>query len=140
MPAGTETPRTEAKQLHDMLLENTGIDMKNITRNAAAPLLYEHALTYEQGTVITSTGALVTSSGAKKGRSPADKRITYEETTCNDIWFGPVNFKLDEHVFMINRERAIDYLNTRERVYIFDGFAGTLISIFTWKISSLIIL
>jgi hypothetical protein len=26
--------------------------------------------------------------------------------------------------FEINRERAIDYLNTRDNVYIFDGFAG----------------
>lgn len=26
--------------------------------------------------------------------------------------------------FEINRERAIDYLNTKHRVYVFDGFAG----------------
>lgn len=26
--------------------------------------------------------------------------------------------------FEINRERAIDYLNTRDYVYVFDGFAG----------------
>ena len=26
--------------------------------------------------------------------------------------------------FEINRERAIDYLNTRDLVYVFDGFAG----------------
>ena len=25
---------------------------------------------------------------------------------------------------MINRERAIDYLNTRERIYVVDGYAG----------------
>ena len=25
---------------------------------------------------------------------------------------------------MVNRERAIDYLNTRDRLYVFDGFAG----------------
>ena len=31
---------------------------------------------------------------------------------------------LSEHTFEINRERAIDYLNTRENVYVFDGFAG----------------
>ncbi len=29
-----------------------------------------------------------------------------------------------EHTFEINRERAIDYLNTRENVYVFDGYAG----------------
>jgi len=31
---------------------------------------------------------------------------------------------VSEHTFEINRERAIDYLNTRENVYVFDGFAG----------------
>lgn len=29
-----------------------------------------------------------------------------------------------EHTFEINRERAIDYLNTRDNVYVFDGYAG----------------
>jgi phosphoenolpyruvate carboxykinase (ATP) len=31
---------------------------------------------------------------------------------------------MDEHTFEINRERAIDYLNTRDDIYVFDGFAG----------------
>ncbi len=38
--------------------------------------------------------------------------------------WGSVNIKMDEHTFEINRERAIDYLNTRDLVYVFDGFAG----------------
>jgi phosphoenolpyruvate carboxykinase (ATP) len=29
-----------------------------------------------------------------------------------------------ENSFMVNRERAIDYLNTREKLFVFDGFAG----------------
>jgi len=37
---------------------------------------------------------------------------------------GPVNVPLSENSFMINRERAIDYLNTRQRVFVIDGFAG----------------
>jgi phosphoenolpyruvate carboxykinase (ATP) len=28
------------------------------------------------------------------------------------------------NVWLINRERAIDYLNTRSRIYVFDGYAG----------------
>jgi phosphoenolpyruvate carboxykinase (ATP) len=31
---------------------------------------------------------------------------------------------MTENSFMVNRERAIDYLNTRDRLYVFDGFAG----------------
>ncbi|MCO5610610.1 hypothetical protein L7F22_064849 [Adiantum nelumboides] len=63
-------------------------------------------------------------SGKKTGRSPKDKRIVYEETSKDDVWWGPVNIKMDEHTFEINRERAIDYLNTRDDIYVFDGFAG----------------
>jgi len=37
---------------------------------------------------------------------------------------GAVNIPLDSHTFDINRQRAQDYLNTRERLYCFDGFAG----------------
>ena len=33
-------------------------------------------------------------------------------------------FRVDERTFPINRRRALDYLNTRERLYCFDGFAG----------------
>ena len=35
-----------------------------------------------------------------------------------------MNIPLDSHTFDINRQRAQDYLNTRERLYCFDGFAG----------------
>jgi ATP-dependent phosphoenolpyruvate carboxykinase len=36
----------------------------------------------------------------------------------------PFDVSISEHTFEINRERAIDYLNTRDNVYVFDGFAG----------------
>ena len=34
--------------------------------------------------------------------------------------------------FEINRERAIDYLNTRDNVYVFDGYAGVSLEIFSF--------
>jgi phosphoenolpyruvate carboxykinase (ATP) len=122
-----------------------GFDMDRIQlkRNAPVSLLYEDAIRNE-GAIISSSGALINFSGKKTGRSPKDKRIVYEETSKDDIWWGSVNIKLDERklyprpnldhrnridclltdTFEINRERAIDYLNTRDNVYIFDGFAG----------------
>lgn len=117
-------PPEKMKEIHDIVFRDTGINMKYIYRNAPPAVLYENAVIHEEGTYITNTGALVTSSGARTGRSPSDKRTVYEETTKDDIWWGPVNIKMSEHTFMINRERAVDYLNTRPRVYIFDGFAG----------------
>ncbi len=105
-------------------LEKHGIEVKTIIRNASPAALYEAGLQNEKGTAIASTGALVALSGEKTGRSPTDKRIVDEESTTEDIWWGPVNIKLEERVFNINQERAIDYLNTREFLYCVDGYAG----------------
>jgi len=107
------------------MFSEAGFDMEKLTlkRNASVAQLYEDAITYE-GAVISSSGALINFSGKKTGRSPKDKRIVYEDSSKDDIWWGPVNIKMDEHTFEINRERAIDYLNTRDHVYVFDGFAG----------------
>lgn len=105
-------------------VEEYGIHTSKVFRNPAVPILYEQALKNEAGSSITDTGALVVRSGAKTGRSPKDKRIVYEESTCEDVWWGPVNMRLEEHSFLVNRERAIDYLNTQQQLYVFDGFAG----------------
>eukprot|EP01027_Heterolobosea_sp_BB2_P026996 GEZU01042148.1.p1 GENE.GEZU01042148.1~~GEZU01042148.1.p1 ORF type:complete len:587 (+),score=241.51 GEZU01042148.1:203-1963(+) len=105
-------------------LEDQGIGCQQILRNPSVPILYEYALQREKGSAITSTGALVTRSGAKTGRSPKDKRIVEEPSTQDDVWWGPVNIPLEDHVFMINRERAVDYLNTRDLLYVIDGYAG----------------
>jgi len=105
-------------------LDKHGITVANVIRNPSPSVLYERALRNEKGTAITSTGALVALSGEKTGRSPKDKRIVDEPTSSADIWWSDVNIKLDEHTFNINRERAIDYLNTREFLYCIDAFAG----------------
>jgi phosphoenolpyruvate carboxykinase (ATP) len=76
-----------------------GFDMEKITlkRNAPIALLYEDAIRNE-GAIISSTGALINFSGKKTGRSPKDKRIVYEETSKDDIWWGSVNIKMDERM------------------------------------------
>ena len=101
-----------------------GIHVDQVLRNAAPAVLYEMALRHEPGTAITATGAMVALSGAKTGRSPQDKRIVNHVSSAGDIWWGEVNIKLDEHTFHINRERAVDYLNTRPHLYCVVGFAG----------------
>jgi hypothetical protein len=60
----------------------------------------------------------------KTGRSPKDKRVVRHPDSEASVWWGPVNFPLDESTFCINRERAVDYLNTRLRIYCVDAFAG----------------
>jgi phosphoenolpyruvate carboxykinase (ATP) len=105
-------------------LSKHGITVTEVYRNVEAAPLYEEALRTEVGSSISSAGALVALSGKKTGRSPKDKRIVRHPASESDVWWDQVNFAMDEHSFHINRERAKDYLNTRTRLYVVDGFAG----------------
>ena len=103
-------------------LKPYGISVTNVLRNPPVGRLYE--LGVAEGDLITDSGALAAYSGAKTGRSPKDKRIVDHPRSSGDIWWGPVNIKLPEISFLANRQRAIDYLNTRQHIYCIDGFAG----------------
>src|SRR3954468_2753920 len=105
-------------------LTQHGLTVTEVHRNLAPSALYEHAIRFEKGAHIAENGALVAYSGAKTGRSPKDKRIVQHPNSQNDVWWGPVNIPCDEPPFAINRQRALDYLNPRDRLYCFDGFAG----------------
>lgn len=109
---------------NDFSLEQYGIKVDNIIRNAKPPVLYQEALAYEAEAAISDVGALMVRSGEKTGRSPTDKRIVEHPDTKDDIWWGKINMPIDERTFEINRERAIDYMNTLNRIYVIDGFAG----------------
>ncbi|KAA3630105.1 MAG: phosphoenolpyruvate carboxykinase (ATP) [Proteobacteria bacterium] len=101
-----------------------GLSVETTYRNAAPALLYELALRYEPGTAISSSGALIALSGEKTGRSPKDKRVVSHQSVLDDVWWGDVNISMEEEVFHIARQRAVDYLNTCERLYVVDGYAG----------------
>ncbi|MDD3587468.1 MAG: phosphoenolpyruvate carboxykinase (ATP) [Thermoguttaceae bacterium] len=100
-----------------------GISVPRVHRNPSPAQLYEDAILREKA-AITSSGALMNSSGIKTGRSPKDKRIVDHPASNQDIWWGSVNIKMPESSFMHNRRRAIDYLNTRDMLYVIDAFAG----------------
>ncbi|KAM5487328.1 Protein kinase C-like 1 [Microsporum canis] len=124
-PTGVQ-PSHPHTEIEEELHETAHIDYDRVAiiANPSVASLYEDALVYETGTAITCSGALTAYSGAKTGRSPLDKRIVKEESSSKDIWWGPVNKPMSPEVWRINRERAVDYLNTRNRIYVVDGFAG----------------
>jgi len=105
-------------------LSQYDIQVDDVLRNRSAAQLYLEALRLEHDSSLSDTGALIAYSGAKTGRSPKDKRIVRDPETEQDIWWGPVNMDIDESVFKVNRERARDYLNTCDRLYCVDAFAG----------------
>lgn len=103
-----------------------GLAPRTVFRNLSPAELYEKALYFEPGSRIMSTGALATSSGQKTGRCPKDKRVVRDPDTEKDLWWGEhsPNYVMDDRTFLTNRERAVDYLNTLDRVYIVDAFVN----------------
>ena len=99
------------------------ISVPVVIRNAPPGRLYEDAVSRERAGIVSS-GAIAIRSGAKTGRSPADKHVVHRPESEGDVWWGTVNHPIDEHTFLLNRQRAIDYLNTRDQIYVCDGYAG----------------
>jgi phosphoenolpyruvate carboxykinase (ATP) len=105
-------------------LSDYDLQTEEVLRNANPARLYEEAVRHDPTAAVTDSGALTIRSGEKTGRSPSDKRIVEHPDSADDVWWGPINIEIDEHTFAVNRERAQDYLNTRRRLYVVDGFAG----------------
>src|SRR6185369_17265538 len=101
-----------------------GITVKDVRRNLAPAMLSAEALRTNDKCHVSDTGALIAYSGEKTGRSPKDKRIVKHPDSENDVWWDNVNIPIDQGTFQINLERAKDYLNSRKRLYVVDGFAG----------------
>ena len=108
----------------DFSLAEHGISVERVLRNPAPSFLYEEAIRREPRAAISDTGALIAYSGEKTGRSPKDKRVVRHPDSENDVWWGAVNYQLAESIFMVNRERATDYLNIQATLYCIDGYAG----------------
>ncbi len=89
-----DPPAVLGKDLQYFSQAGFDMDKIHIKRNAPVATLYEDAIMNE-GAVISSSGALINFSGKKTGRSPKDKRIVFEETSKDDIWWGSVNIKME---------------------------------------------
>jgi phosphoenolpyruvate carboxykinase (ATP) len=108
----------------DFSLEPHGIEGVDVWRNPSPSILYQAALHENDGSAIAASGALIAYSGRKTGRSPAAKRLVKHVDSAPNIWWGEINIKIDDASFGINRERAVDYLNTRDLLYCIDGAIG----------------
>lgn len=110
-------------------IEKFEIPHPNILRNPSVEELYSiGSSTYPtdshtRPTVITSTGAMAAYSGTKTGRSPNDKRIVFDETTKDEVWWE-ANRQISQESFEKLEERARNYMKTRPRLYVLDGYAG----------------
>ena len=94
LPPHSLPPQSHFHLIHDLTIAQIA--------NPSVAALYEDALVYETGSAITSSGALSAYSGEKTGRSPSDKRIVEEDSSKNEIWWGPVNKPMKPDVSAIN--------------------------------------
>ncbi|KAE8706992.1 Phosphoenolpyruvate carboxykinase [Hibiscus syriacus] len=113
-PAGKVQPVRHVAHHHHVEAPTIGV--------SDSSLKFTHVL-YNLSPV--ATGALATLSGAKTGRSPRDKRVVIDDTPKRRFGGeskGSPNIEMDEHAFMVNRERAVDYLNSLDKVFVNDQF------------------
>ena len=101
-----------------------GLTVEQIVRNPPPAVLYEEACRREPSNALSAAGAMIAMSGEKTGRSPTDKRIVEEPSSAADVWWGDVNIPLSAASLASCRQRAVDYLNGCEQLYVIDGFAG----------------
>ncbi|RIK76830.1 MAG: phosphoenolpyruvate carboxykinase (ATP) [Planctomycetota bacterium] len=94
-----------------------------ILANMTPGRLYEDAIRFDNAS-IGSDGALAVLSGEKTGRSPRDKRIVRHPDSETNVWWSDVNIPLEESSFLAVRQRAVGFLDSQERLYTVDGFAG----------------
>lgn len=91
--------------------------------NLSAAELVERALVAGEGK-LASNGALMCLTGDRTGRSPKDKYLEDTADIHGKIWWGNVNQPLKPELFDEAYAIAVQHLNTRPKVYGFDGFAG----------------
>jgi phosphoenolpyruvate carboxykinase (ATP) len=115
---------TKENPVDHFSLASQDLHVQPVLRNLSPASLYEEAIRHEKGTSIADSGALIAYSGDKTGRSPRDKRIVRQGGSSDEVWWGSINVPVEERTYAINRQRALDWLNTRPRLYVVDAFAG----------------
>ena len=104
-------------------LEKLGIKSPaEVHRNLSPARLVELALARGEGQ-LSSTGALVVTTGKYTGRSPDDKFIVDTDGVHDDIDWGKVNRPVSRDVFNGIWDEVAEYLSGKE-IFIFDGFVG----------------
>lgn len=73
---------------------------------------------------LSADGALVTETGERTGRSPNDKFIVDEDSTNQDVNWGDVNISTDLATFERMKNKVINYLSTRDSLFVQDLYCG----------------
>lgn len=99
-----------------------GITTGKVHRNVSAPELVEHSISRGEG-VLARSGALVTGTGARTGRSPKDRFFVSHGEVEKKIHWGQTNQPIEPATFDALQERVRTHLEGRE-LFVVDGFVG----------------
>ncbi len=91
-------------------------------RNLGPAHLVEHSLRRDEG-VLARSGALVTRTGKRTGRSPGDRFFVSHGESKDLIDWGPVNQPVEPDVFDALFDRVRAHLEDRD-LYVVDGYLG----------------
>ena len=94
----------------------------NVSINLSAPQLIEAALARNEG-VLAASGALVTRTGKRTGRSPKDRFFVSHGAAKERVDWGAVNLPFDPQAFDALQARVQAYLEGRD-LYVVDGYVG----------------
>jgi phosphoenolpyruvate carboxykinase (ATP) len=97
-------------------------NLGRIYHNLAVPQLIEHALARGEG-CLAANGALCVKTGQYTGRSPHDRFIVEEASSCRRIDWGAENVPISEAHFHQLYQRLTAYVRGRD-LYVFDGYVG----------------
>lgn len=95
----------------------------NVHTQLSVAELVEQATSRGEG-MLTSTGALRAETGKYTGRSPEDKYMVDEDISRDKIDWGSVNRPISKDVFTNLYKKVTDYLQQKENLFVFKGFAG----------------
>ena len=99
--------------------------INKVLTNPPIEVVYEHILKSNEGE-IGKSGAMMIDTGEFTGRSPNDKYFVEESYSKDNLWWGPVNKKIDIKIFDKLYKKIIDYYKKDKKdVYIFEGYAGS---------------
>ncbi|HVF53198.1 MAG TPA: phosphoenolpyruvate carboxykinase (ATP) [Actinomycetota bacterium] len=90
--------------------------------NPSVPELVELAIARGEG-VLAATGALVTTTGDRTGRSPVDRFVVASGETKDKVDWGKVNQAVEPEVFDKLYDKARGHLEGRD-LFVIDGYVG----------------
>ena len=97
---------------------------QNVSINPSFEIIKEDIISNNEG-VVGLNGALMVDTGIFTGRSPNDKYFVEENYSKENLWWGPVNKKIDKNIFDKLYNKIINYYkNDNKKTYVFEGFAG----------------